>query len=131
MGLANVGQSITMSINGNTKTQKGIVNDDIHAEAAWDVSKGDGVKVAVLDTGIDLSHPDLAGKVVAQKVFVSTSTTTIDDKFGHGTHVAGIIAANTNNGQGIAGVCPDCTLLIAKTMKDDGTGTTDVISQGI
>jgi thermitase len=121
-GLANTGQSISMTINGSAKTLKGTPNDDIHAETAWDVSKGDGIKVAVLDTGIDLSHPDLAGKVVAQKVFVSTATTTIDDKFGHGTHVAGIIAANTNNGQGVAGTCPNCQLLIGKAMDDQGNG---------
>jgi len=109
--LANTGQTIG--------AQKGAVNDDVHAEAAWNVSKGTGVKVAILDTGIDLNHPDLAGKVVAQKVFV---TNAIEDMFGHGTHVAGIIAADTNNAQGIAGVCPDCQLLIAKAMDDNGIG---------
>src|SRR5439155_13484992 len=112
-GLANTGQIIQ----GN----KGVANADIHVEPAWDQSQGAGVKVAVIDTGIDLSHPDLASKVVAQKIIVTGS---INDMFGHGTHVAGIIAADTNNGQGVAGVCPQCLLIIIKAMDDNGLGLT-------
>lgn len=119
-GLKNTGQIIN-----NTA---GTVNMDINVEPAWDVSTGNGVKVGVLDTGIDLTHPDLSSKVAAQKVFVTTS---IDDAYGHGTHVAGIIAATTNNSQGIAGVCPGCQLIIAKVMDDQGIGDTAVVSQGI
>jgi thermitase len=119
-GLNNTGQVIMNNV--------GTPHDDINAEAAWDVSKGTGIKVAILDTGIDLSHPDIASKVVGQKIFVTSS---IDDRFGHGTHVAGILAANTNNGQGVAGVCPDCQLLIGKAMDDNGLGDTSVISQAI
>lgn len=119
-GLANAG----LIIGGKA----GTATNDINIESAWDVTKGNGVKVAVIDTGIDMNHPDLSGKVVAQKVFTTTS---IDDKFGHGTHVAGVIAANTNNSQGIAGVCPDCKLLVAKAMNDSGLGSNSVLAQAI
>lgn len=88
---------------------------DINIEAAWDVTKGKGVKVAVIDTGLDLDHEDLTNKIVAQKSFIS-GVTSVNDDHGHGTHVAGIIAANTNNGKGIAGICPDCKLIIAKAL---------------
>lgn len=118
--LANTGQTIQ----GN----KGTPNADIHAEQGWDVSQGAGVKVAIIDTGIDLSHPDLASKVVAQKIIVTTS---INDMFGHGTHVAGIIAADTNNGTGVAGVCPQCQLIIIKAMDDNGLGQTSNLATAI
>ena len=111
-GLVNTGQAV------NAKTGK--VDADIDAELAWDVSRGTGVTVAILDSGIDTTHPELASKVKGSKVFTTTS---IDDKNGHGTHVAGILAANTNNGQGIAGVCPDCQLLIGKITNDDSGGS--------
>ncbi len=101
---------------------------DICAQDAWDKSQGDGVKVAVIDTGIDTHHPDLAGKVVASQSFVGGS---VEDNMGHGTHVAGIIAANTNNGQGIAGVCPKCQLIIAKSQGDDGKGDSMAMTKAI
>lgn len=119
-GLSNTGQSILGAA--------GIAGKDVHAEKAWDVTDGTGIKVAVIDTGIDMAHPDLASKVVAQKVF---TTNTIDDKLGHGTHVAGIVAAVTNNNQGIAGTCPGCQLLIGKAVGDNGEGQTSTIAQGI
>ena len=119
-GLSNSGQSI-QGVNGTAK-------DDIHAEKAWDVTRGDGVKVAILDTGVNLNHPDLAGKIVGQKSFVSN---TVEDGNGHGTHVAGILAADTNNGIGIAGTCPDCHLLIGKVLNDLGSGTTSNATAGI
>ncbi len=119
-GLSNSGQNI--------RGQTGVANDDIHAEAAWSVATGAGIKVAILDTGIDLNHPDLAGKVVTQRVFITSS---IDDGFGHGTHVSGIIAANSNNNQGIAGTCPGCQLMIGKVLDDSGSGPNSGIANAI
>jgi len=120
-GLNNTGQTI--------QGKKGIAGDDIHAEAAWDVTKGNGIKVAILDTGINLNQPDLTGKVVAEKVFLSqpspgTDTSSVEDQNGHGTHVAGILAADTNNGVGVAGVCPGCQLIIGRILDNNGDGTT-------
>ncbi len=112
----------------------GVVGADIKAEEAWEVTKGTGVKVAILDSGIDATHPDLAGKVVAQRVFVSsTMDPDITDRNGHGTHVAGIIAANTNNSTGVAGTCPECQLIIGKVVVSDASGnatgaTSDIVS---
>jgi len=68
----------------------------IAAPQAWDITKGSGVKTAILDTGIDQDHPDLrAARSLPIKNF--TTSPTVDDLFGHGTHVAGIVAATTNN----------------------------------
>ena len=84
--------------------------------SAWDDTRGNGVRIAVIDSGIAAGHPDLAGKVVAQRDFVNGDGTA-DDDLGHGTHVAGIAAARTGNGTGIAGGCPGCEILVAKTMQ--------------
>lgn len=119
-GLQNTGQIVQGS--------KGTSDNDIRVVQAWNVSQGVGIKVAILDTGINLDHPDLAGKVIAQKVFTTNS---IEDNNGHGTHVAGIIAANTNNSIGVAGVCPSCQLIIGKVMDDNGDGTTSDAIAGI
>lgn len=119
-GLANTGQVIG--------GRAGTPNADINALTAWDATRGNGIKVAVIDTGIDTAHPDLAGKVVASRIFM---TTTINDRYGHGTHVAGIVAANSHNAQGVSGVCPGCQLLVAKALDDSGQGMTSIIAQAI
>lgn len=89
--------------------------------SAWDTAKSDpGVKIAILDTGIDQSHEDLAGKVVASSN--CTDSATVDDLYGHGTHVAGIAAASTNNGIGVAGVGYNAGLMNVKVLGDNGSG---------
>jgi len=74
------------------------------------------VRVAVIDTGIDLSHPELAGRIAATKSFVGGS---VNDTQGHGTFVAGEIAATIDNSRGIAGLAPSAKLLIAKVVNPD------------
>jgi subtilisin family serine protease len=76
------------------------------------------VRVAVIDSGIDLSHWELKGRVVASRSFVGGSVT---DTLGHGTFVAGEIAAIADNGLGIAGIAPPARLVVAKVVTDDGT----------
>jgi subtilisin family serine protease len=76
------------------------------------------VRVAVIDSGIDPSHPELKGRVVASRSFVGGS---VADTFGHGTFVAGEIAAIADNGVGIAGIAPPARLVVAKVVSDDGT----------
>ncbi len=86
---------------------------DIGADAAWDLSTGSSsVTVAVLDSGVDCDHVDLAGKCL-ENINLGPSSTLTDD-IGHGTHVAGIIAANTDNGVGVAGVGWNTTLAALK-----------------
>jgi thermitase len=109
--------------------QTGTVDADIDAQAAWTQTSGAGVRVAVLDTGIDASHPDLVGKVDGSRDFTGSGST--DDKYGHGTHVSGIIAASTNNSVGVAGVCPDCHLIVGKVLNDSGSGANSWIASGI
>ncbi|MBI4009851.1 MAG: S8 family peptidase, partial [Candidatus Aenigmarchaeota archaeon] len=102
----------------------------INAGRFWDNDyTGAGVKIAILDTGIDESHPMLRGKVVASKIFTGDSNA--GDFRGHGTHVAGIAAGKYNEG-GYNGVAPDALLLNAKVLDDaEGSGTTLQIIQGI
>jgi subtilisin family serine protease len=76
------------------------------------------VRVAVIDSGIDVGHPELRGRIVARKSFVGG---TMSDQFGHGTFVAGEIAAIADNGAGIAGIAPPGRLVIAKVVEPDGT----------
>ena len=76
------------------------------------------VRVAVIDSGIDRSHPDLARRVVAARSFVGGTANDVD---GHGTFVAGEIAAAVDNGRGIAGLAPSARLVIAKVVRDDGS----------
>lgn len=96
----------------------------------WQITMGSPeILVAVLDTGIDQNHEDLEGKVVAEVNF--TGSLTSSDTYGHGTHIAGIIAANSNNGIGIAGVAPDCRLMNVKVADDKGRCQASTVAKGI
>jgi hypothetical protein len=87
------------------------------------------VKVAVIDSGIDGGHPEFQGRIAAAKSFVGGSALT--DEQGHGTFIAGEIAAGLNNGQGIAGVAFTSQLVIAKVVRSDGSISLDAEAQGI
>jgi thermitase len=102
----------------------------IQAPLAWSITQGqDSIAVAILSSGIDAAHPDLAGKVIASELFSDSPTP--DDLLGQGTHLAGIVAAVANNGVGIAGLAPRCWLLDAKVARDDGRARAAWIAQGI
>ncbi|MBI5452215.1 peptidase S8 [Candidatus Gottesmanbacteria bacterium] len=92
------------------------------SNSAWNYSKGDGVKVAILDTGIDQDHEDLSGKVQDKDNKNCTDSSTVDDLYGHGTHVAGIVAASTNNSLGVAGLGYNASLMNVKVLDDSGSG---------
>ncbi|MBU2009834.1 MAG: S8 family serine peptidase [Chloroflexi bacterium] len=101
----------------------------IQAPDAWDISRGDGIRIAILDSGVDQNHEDLAGKIVDNRNF--TSSRTVDDLYGHGTHVAGIAAAATNNGIGVAGVGYNAVIMNGKVLGDTGSGYYSWIASGI
>ena len=102
----------------------------INAFNAWpQVPNLSGVRVAVLDSGIDSAHPELLNRIADGKSFVSSSWET--DTNGHGTFVAGEIAAALNNGQGIAGVGFPASLLVAKVVRSDGSISPDAEAAAI
>lgn len=126
--LQNTGQSFTNTA-GTITVPAGKPDADVDAVEAWSVTTGGGTKVAVLDTGVASDNPDIAPKVVAQANFSTSST--IEDLYGHGTHVAGIVAAIADNTIGVAGVCPGCTILDGKVLDDNGYGSSSAIAKGI
>jgi subtilisin family serine protease len=109
----------------------------IGAPQAWAHTTGRGVRVGIVDTGVDLNHEDLAGRVVEGTNCIGSAGDPAkchgspQDDQGHGTHVAGIIAANKDNGIGIAGVAPDAQLVVAKALSAKGEGSEDDINAGI
>jgi serine protease len=111
-------------------------NQRAHLEAirvpqAWDTSIGSRyLNVAVLDTGVDLDHPDLARKLVAG-LDVVNGDSVADDDHGHGTAVAGVAAARTDNALGVAGIAWRSTIMPVKVLKNDGSGTDSDIVAGI
>jgi thermitase len=102
----------------------------IMAPQAWEVTSGQSnVIIAVLDTGIDDKQEDLAGKVIAEVNFTESPTT--EDIYGHGTHIAGIIAASAGSGKGMAGLAPDCRLMNVKVADDQGRFDSEVAARGV
>ncbi len=93
----------------------------------WRQTSGAGVRVAILDTGIDTDHPDLRDAIDETRDFTGDG---IEDRNGHGTHTAGIVGARRND-IGFVGVAPECRLLIGKVLPDSGAGSLDVLAQGI
>jgi len=104
-------------------TSAPVFGADVDAPLAWAQTRGkSAIRIAVVDTGIDAGHPDLAGKVVAAANFTASNTTA--DLSGHGTHVAGIAAATFDNGTGIAGMAPNARLMDVKVLAVDANGRT-------
>ncbi|MDQ1439603.1 MAG: hypothetical protein QOK43_3232 [Acidimicrobiaceae bacterium] len=101
----------------------------IGAPDAWATGTGAGTTIAVVDTGVDLQHEDLQTKVVAGANFVDSNRPPQDD-VGHGSHVAGIAGAATNNGHGVAGVAPDARIMPVKVFDASGHTTTDTNGKG-
>ena len=115
----------------------------IRAEQAWATSRGAGQVIAIVDSGVDLGHPDLAGKIAGGATFTGCAASgpcgngdwQSGGKGGqppspHGTHVAGIAAAATGNGVGIAGVARDAKIMPVKVL-EDGSGSFEDIALGI
>ena len=103
----------------------------IQAPAAWDeATGGSDVIIAIIDTGVDLDHPDLNDKIVPGWDYVNDDSLAQDDH-GHGTHVAGIAAAETNNLQGVAGVSWGARIMPLKVLNREGNGYYSDVAQGV
>ncbi|WIV18280.1 S8 family peptidase [Paenibacillus polygoni] len=97
----------------------------------WSLSRGsDNVTIAVVDTGVDLDHPDLEGQFVEGFNIVNPAEKPYDD-VGHGTHVAGIISAKVNNNEGVAGMTWYNKVMPVKVLDSSGSGTTYAVAEGI
>jgi subtilisin family serine protease len=113
----------------------------IHAQQAWATSTGAGAVIAVVDTGVDLTHPDLQGQLVAGATFINCNPSCGNGNWkgpdgigqaedAHGTHVSGIAAAATNNGIGIAGIAPNAKIMPVKVL-ENGSGSYQDIALGV
>lgn len=132
----------------NTGQSGGLADADIDAPEAWEVSTGGNAVVAIVDTGAEITHPDLApnlwvnpGEVAGNGVdddangYVDDihgwdffyNTAAVQDTFGHGTHTAGTVGAVTGNALGVAGVCPQVRLMILKGFNAAGGGFTSTL----
>jgi serine protease len=94
---------------------------------AWDISQGTGATVAVIDTGAEIAHPELAGRVAALQTFDAARTPAGLDTIGHGTHVASLACAAGNNGVGLAGAGLGCRLLIVKSDFTDASVAASIV----
>ncbi len=101
----------------------------VQAPAAWTATKGKGVKLAVIDTGIDMTHPEFSGILKGGWNAISTAATFNDDN-GHGTHCAGTIAAK-DDAAGVVGVAPEVDLYGVKVLDENGSGTFDDVIAGM
>ncbi|MEV6654152.1 S8 family serine peptidase [Streptomyces sp. NPDC051219] len=120
-----------VSLDGKVKAVLDRSTAQINAPSAWKAGyEGQGVKVAVLDTGVDANHPDLAGRIAEAKDFSGSANT--GDHLGHGTHVASIVAGTGAASSGTRrGVAPKADLLIGKVLDDNGYGSESGIIDGM
>jgi subtilisin family serine protease len=102
----------------------------IRAETAWNKGTGRGVTVAVIDSGVDPTHEDLRANIVPGYDFVDNDADPHDED-GHGTHVAGIVAAVANNRVGVAGVAPNAKIMPVRVLDADGSGSLSDIEAGV
>ena len=127
-------------LNGEVTSLETIPNDpmysdqyalpQINAPKGWDISTGStSIVIAILDTGV-FAHTDLADKIIPGWNFIDNNSNTNDIR-GHGTHVAGIATALTNNGKGIAGVDWNARIMPVKVLNDSGSGTYAGVANGV
>ncbi len=106
--------------------------DIVEADAAHATATGRGATIAIIDTGVQASHPDLQdGRLLRGYDFVDNDGTPEDDVDGHGTHVLGIAGAAADNGIGVSSVAPGAKLLPVRVLNDDGSGSVSDVAKGI
>lgn len=102
------------------------------APRAWNINQSSpSVELAIVDSGIDITHPDLTGKVIAGPNFVPDGNPSTVDLFGHGTFIAGIAAAVTNNSIGMAGMAPEAKVVSIRVLDSTGSTTASRAAMGI
>jgi len=99
-------------------------------QAAWATSTGTGIKIAILDTGVDLAHVDLAANLMPGKSFVAGSPS-VQDANGHGTFTAGVAAAVTNNGIGVAGAARGAKIVPLRIAGADGAASNEAVTDAM
>ena len=105
--------------------------DQTSFEHAWSATRGTGVTVAIIDSGVDAAHQDLGAVVLPGIDYVESGRDGRYDPNGHGTHVAGIVAATVNNGLGIAGAAPGVRILPVRVLDANGNGLSSNVAAGI
>jgi len=112
---------------------EGIPHADIRGALAWTITRGSSdVTIAILDSGVSLSHPDIAHALTEGRNFTSGNTDDVDDAWvSHGTHIAGIIGAEPNNLIGTAGLAPGCKIMPIRVLDRFGFTFEDWVAQGI
>ncbi|MEJ8632971.1 S8 family peptidase [Streptomyces sp. MS2.AVA.5] len=120
-----------ISLDGKVRAVLDRSTGQINAPAAWKAGyHGKGVKVAVLDTGVDDTHPDLSGRIAQAKDFSNSGST--GDRFGHGTHVAATVGGTgAASGGSMRGVAAEAELLVGKVLDDNGYGTESSVIEGM
>ncbi len=122
------------TIEGVGATPVGYAPTKTQFEAAWETQNGIGITVAVIDTGVQADHPDLAGRVSSERQdFVTNPEGELGratDLHGHGTHVAGIIAA-ADNDTGVVGGAPQSTILAVRVLDSSGNGFISAVARGV
>ncbi len=105
--------------------------DMVESDAAHAIATGRGAVIAIVDTGVQASHPDLQGRLLPGYDFVDNDSVPNDDVDGHGTHVLGIAGATADNGVGVSSVAPGAMMLPVRVLADDGSGSIEDVVKGI
>jgi subtilisin family serine protease len=125
--LNNTGQDF-----GAPGSPSGKAKADIRATAGWEETKGDATTIiAIVDSGVDFNHPDIKNKIISGGRDIYNDDWEAADDNGHGTYVAGIAAADTNNDEGIAGVAWNCMILPVKVTDEEGSAYYSDVITGI
>ncbi|MDZ7362581.1 MAG: S8 family serine peptidase [candidate division KSB1 bacterium] len=125
----NTGQAVANGLGG---TVVGTADSDMDVDLAWDISMGSpSIIVGIVDTGVDLAHPDLQANIVQGFDPTENDFVPNDDTEGHGTATAGIVAAIANNSLGVAGVAPNCKIMPLRIFDDNGSATNQWIADAI